>query len=107
MTLDDTPHRGLDLGAEVDLDSMPITTFFQIRLGRNTGARAASKLKSYNRDSPGNGRRSAPTLRKNLNCAPITRQMGEVVEAMLHLGSAAFVTGEILYVDGRAHASHS
>ena len=26
MTLDDTPHRGLDLGAEVDLNSMPITT---------------------------------------------------------------------------------
>ena len=26
MTPNDTPHRGLDLGAEVDLDSMPITT---------------------------------------------------------------------------------
>jgi len=30
--------------------------------------------------------------------------MGEIVEAVLYLEGAAFVTGEILHVDGGAHA---
>ena len=30
----------------------------------------------------------------------------EVVEAVLYLESAGFVTGETLHVDGRAHAGH-
>ena len=30
--------------------------------------------------------------------------MGEVVEAVLYLEKATFVTGEILHVDGGAHA---
>ena len=37
------------------------------------------------------------------------RRMGEireVVEAVLYLESAAFVTGETLHVDGGAHAGH-
>jgi NAD(P)-dependent dehydrogenase (short-subunit alcohol dehydrogenase family) len=37
------------------------------------------------------------------------RRMGEireVVEAVLFLDSAAFVTGESLHVDGGAHAGH-
>jgi NAD(P)-dependent dehydrogenase (short-subunit alcohol dehydrogenase family) len=37
------------------------------------------------------------------------RRMGEireVIEAVLYLESAAFVTGETLHVDGGAHAGH-
>ena len=33
-------------------------------------------------------------------------EVGEVVEAVLYLESAAFVTGETLHVDGGAHAGH-
>jgi NAD(P)-dependent dehydrogenase (short-subunit alcohol dehydrogenase family) len=33
-------------------------------------------------------------------------EIGEVVEAVLYLESAAFVTGETLHVDGGAHAGH-
>jgi NAD(P)-dependent dehydrogenase (short-subunit alcohol dehydrogenase family) len=33
-------------------------------------------------------------------------EVREIVEAVLDLESAAFVTGETLYVDGGAHAGH-
>ncbi len=33
-------------------------------------------------------------------------EVQEVVDAVLYLDSAAFVTGEILHVDGGAHAGH-
>jgi NAD(P)-dependent dehydrogenase (short-subunit alcohol dehydrogenase family) len=33
-------------------------------------------------------------------------EVREIVEAVLYLESAAFVTGETLYVDGGAHAGH-
>src|SRR6202008_1907290 len=33
-------------------------------------------------------------------------EVQEVVEAVLYLESAAFVTGETLYIDGGAHAGH-
>jgi len=33
-------------------------------------------------------------------------EVREVVEAVLSLASAAFVTGETLHVDGGAHAGH-
>jgi NAD(P)-dependent dehydrogenase (short-subunit alcohol dehydrogenase family) len=33
-------------------------------------------------------------------------EVREVVEAVLYLESAAFVTGETLHVDGGAHAGH-
>ena len=33
-------------------------------------------------------------------------EVGEIVEAVLYLESAAFVTGETLHVDGGAHAGH-
>ena len=61
----------------------------------------------------------APGVIKTLMHAPEThaflaglhplRRMGEireVVEAVLYLESAAFVTGETLHVDGGAHAGH-
>ena len=35
-----------------------------------------------------------------------TGQVREIVEAVLYLESAAFVTGETLHVDGGAHAGH-
>jgi NAD(P)-dependent dehydrogenase (short-subunit alcohol dehydrogenase family) len=32
--------------------------------------------------------------------------VAEIVEAVLYLDTASFVTGETLHVDGRAHAGH-
>jgi len=49
---------------------------------------------------------SPPRNANTLNSLPIHRrgEIREVVEAVLYLESAAFVTGEVLHVDGGQHA---